>query len=381
MRLRVSVTLFFSLTALWSQPVAPIDSRGWINKGVQEYKSARYQDASASFQRAVDLDPNNVTARLYLATAWMSQYIPGATSPDNTDIARKAEAEFNRVLQIEPANTTALTSMASFFYQQAQGMPDLEQKLRKLDEAAVWYEKLIAADPQNKEAYYSLGVIDWVKWYPAWMRVRADLGMRPEQPGPLPGPARQELKSQYSSLIEHGMASLEKALQLDPQYSDAMAYLNLLIRERADLADSSEQYRSETALADQWVQKALDAKRAEAQGNVNSPAPPPVQPSVQPAAAPQRIRVGAAVQRENLIRSVDPVYPPLALQARIQGTVHFTAIVDRDGRIQNLQLLSGHPLLVEAARHAVSQWEYRPTLLNGSPVEVATQVEVNFTLP
>src|SRR5271154_3107942 len=121
MRLRVSVTLFFCLTALWAQPEAPVDSRGWINKGVQEYKSARYQDAVESFQKAVDLDSNNATARLYLATAWMSQYIPGATSPENTDIARKAEAELNRVLQIEPANTTALKSMASLLYQQAQG--------------------------------------------------------------------------------------------------------------------------------------------------------------------------------------------------------------------------------------------------------------------
>jgi protein TonB len=87
------------------------------------------------------------------------------------------------------------------------------------------------------------------------------------------------------------------------------------------------------------------------------------------------------VQAANLIHKVDPVYPPLAYQARIQGTVRFTVIIGRDGRIQNLQLLSGHPLLVEAARQAVSQWEYRPTLLNGSPVEVVTQVDVNFTLP
>jgi TonB family protein len=369
------VILFLSLTALLAQPVAPIDSRGWINKGVQEFKSARYQDAVASFQKAVDLDPNNVTARLYLGTAWMSQYIPGAESPENLEIANKAEAEFSRVLQIDPNNTTALASVASLMYQQAQGMPDLDEKIRKLDVAASWYEKLIAADPQNKEAYYSLGVIDWVKWYAPYMRTRTDLGMRPEQPGPLPNPARQELKAQYSSMIEHGISSFEKALQLDPQYSDAMAYMNLLIRERADLADSPEQYRSETGLADQWVQKALDTKKAQAQLVEGPPPPPPPQPGT-----PQRIRVGGGVQQENLIQKVDPVYPPLAYQARIQGTVRFTAIIGRDGRIENLQLVSGHPLLVEAAREAASQWQYKPTLLNGSPVEVVTQVDVNFKL-
>jgi cytochrome c-type biogenesis protein CcmH/NrfG len=113
MQLRVSAILFFALTALLAQPVAPIDSRGWINKGVQEYKASRFQDAVESFQKAVNLDPNNATAHLYLATAWMSQYIPGAISPEHTDLANKAEAEFSRVLQIDPNNTTGLASMAS----------------------------------------------------------------------------------------------------------------------------------------------------------------------------------------------------------------------------------------------------------------------------
>jgi protein TonB len=90
--------------------------------------------------------------------------------------------------------------------------------------------------------------------------------------------------------------------------------------------------------------------------------------------------VGGNVQAANLIRKVTPVYPPLAKQARIQGVVHFTAIIGKDGTIQNLTLLTGHPLLVEAARQAVSQWQYKPTLLNGEPVEVVTQIDVNFTL-
>jgi protein TonB len=94
----------------------------------------------------------------------------------------------------------------------------------------------------------------------------------------------------------------------------------------------------------------------------------------------QRIRVGGNVQQANLIRKITPIYPPLAKQARIQGTVRFTAIIGKDGSIQNLQLVSGHPLLVPAAQDAVRQWLYRPTLLNGEPVEVITQIDVNFTL-
>jgi protein TonB len=90
--------------------------------------------------------------------------------------------------------------------------------------------------------------------------------------------------------------------------------------------------------------------------------------------------VGGNVQQANLIKQPKPVYPPLAKQARIQGTVRFNAIIGKDGTIQNLQLVSGHPLLVPSAQEAVRLWVYRPTLLNGEPVEVATTIDVNFTL-
>ena len=92
------------------------------------------------------------------------------------------------------------------------------------------------------------------------------------------------------------------------------------------------------------------------------------------------MRVGGNVMQKSLIRKVDPVYPPLAQQASIQGVVRFTAIIAKDGHVQNLTLISGHPLLIESARQAVMQWIYRPTLLNGEPVEVVTQIDVNFTL-
>ena len=107
------------------------------------------------------------------------------------------------------------------------------------------------------------------------------------------------------------------------------------------------------------------------------PPPPPVKPKEKPI---QRITVGGNVQRAKLLAQPKPNYPPLARQARIQGTVKFTAVIGRDGTIQNLTLMSGHPLLVGAATEAVKRWKYKPTLLNGEPVEVVTQIDVNFTL-
>jgi len=115
-------------------------------------------------------------------------------------------------------------------------------------------------------------------------------------------------------------------------------------------------------------------------GGAGAAPPPPPPPKKEAPKAPQRVRVGGNVQAANLIRKIVPQYPPLAKQARIQGVVRFEAIIGKDGTIQNLQLMSGHPLLVAAAQQAVSQWVYRPTLLNGEPVQVLTTIDVNFTL-
>jgi protein TonB len=108
--------------------------------------------------------------------------------------------------------------------------------------------------------------------------------------------------------------------------------------------------------------------------------PPPPPPKKEQAAAPKRITIGGNVQQAKLIRQPKPIYPPLAKQARISGTVQLTAIISKDGTIQNLTVVKGHPLLVPAALEAVKQWVYQPTLLNGEPVEVVTQIDVNFTL-
>jgi periplasmic protein TonB len=108
--------------------------------------------------------------------------------------------------------------------------------------------------------------------------------------------------------------------------------------------------------------------------------PPPPPPAAKPKAPDKPIRVGGNVSQANLISQPKPVYPPLAKAARVQGVVKFEAQISKDGSIQNLHLISGPPLLVQAAMQAVQNWKYRPTLLNGEPVEVITTIDVNFTL-
>ncbi|MBC7839976.1 MAG: hypothetical protein H7Y39_15260, partial [Nitrospiraceae bacterium] len=200
-------------------------ARDNLNKGVQSFKTAKYTAAVEHFKEAVRLDPEFQTARLYLATAYVSQYIPGADSPENEQNAKAAEQEFLKVLEKDPVNELAIESLASLHYNQAQGNQPLDQKLKRLDEAAEWYRKLASVNAKSKTAYYSLGVITWAKWYPRWIEARNKMGMRPEEPGPYKDKKlKAELKGQWLETINKGIADLEKAKEIDPEYDEAMAY-------------------------------------------------------------------------------------------------------------------------------------------------------------
>ena len=239
-----------------------LQSRDNLNKGVAAYKNAKYSDAVSFFQHAVDLDPTNPNAGVYLATAYMMQWIPGAESPENKAFAAKAREEFNKVLAKDPNNSVALASMASLSFNEADPLP-LDQKMTKLNDAADWYKKLVAADPKNRDGYYSLGAIAQKEFYPALMTARVNANMKPDEPGPLKDKkAKTERAAKYSNSIEDGIKNLQTALNIDPESDDAMAYMNLLIRERADLADDKDAYKKQVTEADNWLQKALDTKKA-----------------------------------------------------------------------------------------------------------------------
>jgi tetratricopeptide (TPR) repeat protein len=247
--------LAVAAVALVSTSCTQLKARDQLNKGVQAFKNAQYADAVESFKRAVELDPNFPTARLYLATAYMQQYIPGADSPENNQMAQAAHDQFMKVLEQNPKDKVAMASIASLYLNQ-----------KRWDDAQQWYEKLTSIDPSNADAYYSLGFIAWSKWYPAYGTARAGLGMKQEDPGPIKDKkVKEDLKAKYGPVIDAGLQSLDKALHINPEYDDAMAYENLLIRERADLMDTKAEYEQQVKIADDWVQKVLATKKAKAE--------------------------------------------------------------------------------------------------------------------
>ena len=232
-----------------------LKARDNLNRGVQAYKNAQYTQAVEMFEKAVQLDPTFATARLYLAMAYYMQYIPGAESPENQQMADHALEQFQKVLTQEPNNDVATQSIASIYFNE-----------KKWDEAEQWYKKATALNPKNKEGFYTLGVIAWSRWYKPWAEARAKLGMKPEDPGPIKDKkVREELKTAYLPVITAGLDNLQKALEVDKEYDDAMAYVNLLIRERADLDDNADEYKKDVETADNWVQKAMQTKKIKAE--------------------------------------------------------------------------------------------------------------------
>jgi len=178
-----------------------------LNQGVQAFRNARYLEAVEAFQKAVAADPGLATAHLYLATAYMQQYVPGAESAANAGFDRNATDEFLRVLTLDPNNRVGIASIAS-----------LELNQKHWDEAEQWYQRLIGADPALADAYYSLGFIAWSRWYPAYTPARTDAGVKPEDPGPIPNAAvRQDLRARYWKTLETGIANLQKTLELNPR--------------------------------------------------------------------------------------------------------------------------------------------------------------------
>jgi tetratricopeptide (TPR) repeat protein len=175
-----------------------------------------------------------------------------------------ARKTFQEVLKKDPKNSLALASMASMAYNSASsGNPDL--KVAALEEAKKWNQRRIEVNPNDAEAYYYLGVIDWAEAFPPLQTARVQERMKPDDPGPIKDPKmREQLKAKYGNLIEEGINNLKKCLSIDKENEDAMSYLNLLLRKKADLEDSLEASKADIAQAEDWSNKSLDMRRIKA---------------------------------------------------------------------------------------------------------------------
>jgi tetratricopeptide (TPR) repeat protein len=257
--LRVLALTAVGLMLLSTAACNKLKARDQLNKGVTSYKNAKYEQAIDHFQQAVSLDPSLINARLYLATAYAQQYIPGVDAEDNNRMGNQAIDQYKAVLERDPKNINSVKGIAYLYLQ-----------MKRFNDAKTYYRKATGMDPNDPEPYYSVGVIDWTQTYQPRMEARAILGLKPEEPlNPKDKNQNKvcaDLKEKNSANIQDGIDALNKALQLRPDYDDAMAYMNLMYREKADVeCDDPAQRAADLKAADEWVDKTMATKKAKAE--------------------------------------------------------------------------------------------------------------------
>ncbi len=242
-----------------------LKARDLLNKGVAAFKNGQYDQAVEQFQKAKEADPDLMNARLYLATAYATQYIPGAPSDQNKKLGEQAVAEFKEVLDKDSKNLNAIDGVGSILFQMA-GTP---YSPAMFEESKKYHKMHIDIKPEDPEPYYWVGVIDWTVAFRGNGELRKEfneknLKKQVKETDALPAAVRPDYVSKYGTLIDEGIEALQKAIQLRPDYDDAMAYLNLLYRRKADAVDSADQRAELLKKADELVDQVKDVKQKRA---------------------------------------------------------------------------------------------------------------------
>ena len=234
-----------------------------MQAGILAYQFSNYQGAAEHFQAALKLDPNSIEARLGLANSYAQQYIPADESAANIEMATQAIAGFKIVLNDDPSDQQRYRSVVS--------IASLSLNLKRWDDAREYYMKAIELSPDDAHNYFSMGVIDWTLAYPPRVKMRDDMHLTDSEMISDPA-ACVSLRTQSQHYVEDGIESLEKALELQPDNDDAMAYMNLLYRERAEYeCDQPDARKADLKAADEWVDKAMAAKKAKAEKTAEPP--------------------------------------------------------------------------------------------------------------
>jgi len=259
---RVAALAVLLVVAFAASGCNKLKARDLLNKGVTAFKNGQSDAAIEDFKEAKEADPDLLNARLYLATAYASLYIPGAPSQENMARGNQAVAEFKEVLDKDQSNISAVDGIGSILFQMG-GQP-FDPK--KFEESKTYHQKHIQLKPDDPEPYYWIGVIDWTLAFRGNGEMRMDynknnIRKQVKDTDPLPTAIRSDYASKYGPLVDEGITDLQKAISIRPDYDDAMAYLNLLYRRKADMVESKEEREALLKQADDLVDKVKEIKQ------------------------------------------------------------------------------------------------------------------------
>lgn len=228
-------------------------ARDQLNKGVESYKSAHYEEAIGHFQKATQLDPSLPMAKSYLATALSQNVVAGLETPDNLKTAQQAIDIFQEVLDKNPSDVNSLKQIAGIYFQ-----------IKKMDKAKEFQKKVLDVDPKDAEAAYTVGVIDWTLAHENALKAFAAINVNDDGAGNVKAPKKvmEDLGAQNRPLVEEGLKYLTMAMANRENYDDAMSYINLVYRRKADVDFGNEAARKEDmAKAEEFRTKALGIRK------------------------------------------------------------------------------------------------------------------------
>jgi tetratricopeptide (TPR) repeat protein len=224
---RVSATAALLLSLGMLTGCAKLKARDQLTKGVAAFKNAQYEQATSAFQKAIEYDPTYDTAKLYLATAYSYEVVPNLTDdPKNMKMADNAIAGFKDYLAAHPGDKVSLQQLASIY-----------RNIKKYPEAKNYELEVIKVDPKDAEAHYTIGVVDWIESYDNARKALALDGLTDDGNGnvKMSKATCAKLKEQNTALVADGLDHLTQATQINTSYDEALQYLNLVYRRKADL--------------------------------------------------------------------------------------------------------------------------------------------------
>lgn len=255
--LRIVAIFFAVVTSVSSSLFSQTTARDELKLGVQAYRQSKFDEAIQHFETCVTMDPANSVAHLYLATSYAQQYIPGVETPENVRFAQQAVDQYQQVLDSDPPASARTNS--------TKGIAYLDLQMKKFDDSKKYYRMASDLNPNDPENYYFIAVIDWTQTYVPRQEARAKLRLELDEALANDQSACLEIKYKNAANVQEGIDNLNKALQLRPDYDDAMAYLNLMYRERADIqCDDPTARGADLRTADEWVDKTIAIKKANA---------------------------------------------------------------------------------------------------------------------
>jgi TonB family protein len=351
------------------------EARKELTLGERAYRMGRYAEAEQRFRHALELDPTQKNAPLFIARAVQQQYKPGVNTPENLAVGERAVVAFQEILSKDPANDDAYKAIA-FIY----GHMKNEEKLSELMLSRA--NDFSLSNDKRAEAFVMLASKKWNCSYDITeQKENKTTEQKPDKVHvqyKMPADPGDFIRARQC--VTEGMQLVEQALTLAPKNPNPWSYKANLLREASKLAEMEGDAAQKEEYQKQF-EEALQTQVGLTRGTVVTDITEGhVAPLAEGMAANGKTIVAGGVLNGKAISKPQPAYPPIAKAARASGTVTVQILVDEEGNVVSASAVSGHPLLQQAAVAAAREAKFSPTLLSGQPVKVSGVVTYNFVL-